>query len=355
MMARSKRSNQRPDTLMQDRSPPTRRNPLATHGRTIHLGQSRRPQHVGRTFRYSLNSARIVNMRDLQRCSRATAPAALPCGCDVDSDVAAASQKPSNAVKRRDCSLRRPSPRRKTLCSAHWIYRRSARKKFAAGRDTIKRMPSQTTTSALCQPDVWGRTLRFGAIALFLAAPAALNTAQSGAALGQTTEACARMGAVRRRAGYRVCQTRGAGRSTPTPDGAKFTAAARPRARRSIPPSARACCCILPGGPGAGITEMMGGDMRDGAAHRRASSSNTTSSRFDPRGIGKSSPIRCDPDAVPPGRAPLDRQPTQAEFDAMARANAALHPELRRRPPASCSGISPPWTPPRTSSASARR
>ena len=29
-------SNQRPDTLMQDRSPPTRRSSLATHGRTIH-------------------------------------------------------------------------------------------------------------------------------------------------------------------------------------------------------------------------------------------------------------------------------------------------------------------------------
>src|SRR5262249_42464670 len=30
------RSKQRPDTLMQDRSPPGRRNLLATHGRTIH-------------------------------------------------------------------------------------------------------------------------------------------------------------------------------------------------------------------------------------------------------------------------------------------------------------------------------
>src|SRR6266849_4400219 len=37
MVARSTtRSNQRPDTLMQDRSPPLRRKPLATHGRTIH-------------------------------------------------------------------------------------------------------------------------------------------------------------------------------------------------------------------------------------------------------------------------------------------------------------------------------
>jgi hypothetical protein len=40
MMARSQRSKQKPDTLMQDRSPPTRRNLLATHGRTIHSGHS---------------------------------------------------------------------------------------------------------------------------------------------------------------------------------------------------------------------------------------------------------------------------------------------------------------------------
>src|SRR3974390_1765642 len=40
MMARSTtRSNQRPDTLMPDRLPPARQNPLATHGRSIHMGQ----------------------------------------------------------------------------------------------------------------------------------------------------------------------------------------------------------------------------------------------------------------------------------------------------------------------------
>src|SRR5262249_4939177 len=49
------RSKQRPDTLMQDRSPPGRRNLLATHGRTIHwvtsvaLCNSRRPVD----FRYA--------------------------------------------------------------------------------------------------------------------------------------------------------------------------------------------------------------------------------------------------------------------------------------------------------------
>jgi hypothetical protein len=42
MMVRSTCSKQRPDTLMQDRSPPARQNPLATHGRTKHSGQTRK-------------------------------------------------------------------------------------------------------------------------------------------------------------------------------------------------------------------------------------------------------------------------------------------------------------------------
>src|SRR5580700_11057635 len=40
MMARSKSSDQRPDTLMQDRKPTARRKPLAKRGRTIHWGQT---------------------------------------------------------------------------------------------------------------------------------------------------------------------------------------------------------------------------------------------------------------------------------------------------------------------------
>jgi hypothetical protein len=36
----------RNDTLMQDRSPPTRQNLLATHGRTIHLGHKRTSMHL---------------------------------------------------------------------------------------------------------------------------------------------------------------------------------------------------------------------------------------------------------------------------------------------------------------------
>ena len=41
------RSNQRPDTLMQDRISQDRRKPLATHGRTIHLGQNEKPPVSG--------------------------------------------------------------------------------------------------------------------------------------------------------------------------------------------------------------------------------------------------------------------------------------------------------------------
>jgi hypothetical protein len=37
-----------------------------------------------------------------------------------------------------------------------------------------------------------------------------------------------------------------------------------------------------------------------------------------------SSPIRCDPGALPPASAPVDRAPTPAEFQALARANAAF-------------------------------
>ena len=49
MMARSAtHSTQRPDTLMQDRSQPDRRKPLATHGRTIHWVMcGRRPRVKG--------------------------------------------------------------------------------------------------------------------------------------------------------------------------------------------------------------------------------------------------------------------------------------------------------------------
>ena len=51
VLIKPKSSNQGPDTLMQDRSPPARLNPLATHGRTIHLGHTLPSRSVpGPTF-----------------------------------------------------------------------------------------------------------------------------------------------------------------------------------------------------------------------------------------------------------------------------------------------------------------
>src|SRR5258708_35428489 len=72
MRARSTtRSNQRPDTLMQDRSPPDRQNPLATHGRTIHWVRLRR------TLYEHMFSALLSNS-DIARCSRHVSKVPLP-------------------------------------------------------------------------------------------------------------------------------------------------------------------------------------------------------------------------------------------------------------------------------------
>src|ERR1700730_10814854 len=53
MVARSKSSNQRPDTLMQDRKPTARRKPLATRGRTIHPGQKAKYSLRADIFRFT--------------------------------------------------------------------------------------------------------------------------------------------------------------------------------------------------------------------------------------------------------------------------------------------------------------
>lgn len=78
---------------------------------------------------------------------------------------------------------------------------------------------------------------------------------------------------------------------------------------------------ILPGGPGAGILETVGSEMR-AAQHVPEFQQLYDVVTFDPRGIGKSSPVRCDPKAMPKAEMPLDHQPTQAEFNAVADANA---------------------------------
>src|SRR5215831_19571193 len=59
MMARStNRSNRRPDTLMQDRKANKSMKPLATHGRTIHLGHFRPCRSIAADGRLSPDSVR---------------------------------------------------------------------------------------------------------------------------------------------------------------------------------------------------------------------------------------------------------------------------------------------------------
>ena len=62
MIARSAtNSNQRPDTLMQDRPRPTRRKPLAAHGRAIHLGHLRKSPQSGPDGRLRTESGQGTN------------------------------------------------------------------------------------------------------------------------------------------------------------------------------------------------------------------------------------------------------------------------------------------------------
>src|SRR5215813_6320202 len=77
----------------------------------------------------------------------------------------------------------------------------------------------------------------------------------------------------------------------------------------------------IPGGPGVGISEYFGQDLRT-RRHIDEFRRQWDVVTFDPRGVGQSSPIRCAPDAVPPVISPFDRPPSPAEFEAIGRANA---------------------------------
>jgi pimeloyl-ACP methyl ester carboxylesterase len=102
------------------------------------------------------------------------------------------------------------------------------------------------------------------------------------------------------------------------PDGAKFTLRlGRVPALDSA--TRKGVLLILPGGPGAGILEELGAMRME--QHIPEFQQHYDVVTFDPRGIGKSNPIRCDPAAAPKVEMPMDRQPTQAEFDAVAAAN----------------------------------
>lgn len=92
------------------------------------------------------------------------------------------------------------------------------------------------------------------------------------------------------------------------------------------PAQRRGALLLIPGGPGAGIQEMIAGGwgMRE-AHHVDEFRQRYDVVTFDPRGIGQSNPIRCDPDLLPEVIPPRDRAPSAAEFAALAAANAAFY------------------------------
>jgi pimeloyl-ACP methyl ester carboxylesterase len=159
---------------------------------------------------------------------------------------------------------------------------------------------------------------RFASAALILAA---LFVASNGPASSQTAKpelAWAPCGD--------VPDTECAGLQVPidyaAPDGAKITLRIG-RARAVDAAKRKGVLLLLPGGPGVGIVEIMGGELRT-TQHLPEFQRQYDVVTFDPRGIGKSSPIRCDPAMVPTAEMPLDHKPIQAEFEAVARANAAF-------------------------------
>jgi pimeloyl-ACP methyl ester carboxylesterase len=105
------------------------------------------------------------------------------------------------------------------------------------------------------------------------------------------------------------------------PDGAQLTLRLG-RVPATDPARKKGVLVFIPGGPGVGISGVFGAlrglqHIDDFARHYDVVS-------FDPRGIGASSPVRCDPDAFPAASEPIYHAPTPVEFDALARANAAF-------------------------------
>jgi pimeloyl-ACP methyl ester carboxylesterase len=105
------------------------------------------------------------------------------------------------------------------------------------------------------------------------------------------------------------------------PDAAQFTIRLG-RVPATDPARKKGVLLFIPGGPGVGISGVFG--QLGGLQHIDDFARQYDVVSFDPRGIGQSSPIRCDPDAVPPASEPIYRPPTPAEFEALARANAVF-------------------------------
>jgi len=106
------------------------------------------------------------------------------------------------------------------------------------------------------------------------------------------------------------------------PDRAKITLRLA-RAPAIDPAKRKGVLLLLPGSPRPGIVEMMSGDERK-VQHVAEFQQHYDVVTWDPRGVGKSSPIRCDPKAAPTLEMLLDHKPTEAETDDAAHANAAF-------------------------------
>ncbi|HEY5426184.1 MAG TPA: alpha/beta fold hydrolase [Candidatus Tumulicola sp.] len=122
-----------------------------------------------------------------------------------------------------------------------------------------------------------------------------------------------------------VPDTECAGLSVPLdpakPDGAKLTLRlARVPAQDQA--HKKGVIVFLPGGPGAGIASVFGGDNRK-EQHIDELSRRWDLAVFDPRGVGESSPIRCSPQAVPSPAAPSLQPPGRPYYANVARVNAA--------------------------------
>ena len=92
------------------------------------------------------------------------------------------------------------------------------------------------------------------------------------------------------------------------------------------PTQRRGALLLIPGGPGAGVQEMLAGEwgMRT-AQHVDEFRQYYDVVTFDPRGIGQSNPVRCDPELLPSVTPPRDQAPSAVEFAALAETNAAFY------------------------------
>jgi|HubBroStandDraft_6_1064221.scaffolds.fasta_scaffold39325_2 pimeloyl-ACP methyl ester carboxylesterase len=106
------------------------------------------------------------------------------------------------------------------------------------------------------------------------------------------------------------------------PEGAKLTLRLA-RVPAADPAYRKGVLLVIPGGPGAGIRETVGGEAR-AAQHIEELAQHYDVVTFDPRGIGESSPILCAPGFVPAVSAPVTIVPSPAEFETIAHANGLL-------------------------------